>query len=72
MDKKQMVSYGAIIHHISNYRRITRPMLLDLNEMSLFYVLKVIEKYDEIVCSLLDILEDINIKSSDLYSNGNT
>ena len=71
MDKKQMVSYAAIIHHVCNYRRITRPMLLDLNEMSMFYVLKVIEKYDEIVSALLDNLEDINIKSN-LYSNGNT
>ena len=66
-----MVSYGAIIHHVSNYRRITRPMLLDLNEMSLFYVLKVIEKYDEIVCQLLDTIEDINIKSN-IFSTPNT
>ena len=46
-------------------------MLLDLNEMSMFYVLKVIEKYDEIVSALLDNLEDINVKSN-LYSNVNT
>ena len=67
MDKKQMVSFAAIINHITKYRRITRPMLLDLNEMSLFYVLKVIEKYDEIVCQLLDTIEDINIKTN-IYS----
>ena len=70
MDKKQMVSYGAIIHHIVNYRRITRPMLLDLNEMNMFYVLKIIEKYDEIVCCLLDIIEDVNVKTN-IYSPSN-
>ena len=65
-----MVSYAAIIHHICKYRRITNLMLSDLNEMNMFYVLKVIERYDEIVCQLLDTIEDISVKTN-IYSKTN-
>ena len=72
MDKRLMLSFATISHHVANFRRITPEMLEDISLMDNWYRQKIIEKYDEIVCSLLDILEDINIKSSDLYSNGNT
>jgi hypothetical protein len=70
MNKLLLLSFSTIMHHIANFRRITPEMLESITKMDDWHRQKIIENYDEVVCSLLDNLEDINVKTN-IYSKPN-
>ena len=70
MNKLLLLSFSTIMHHITNFRRITPEMLESITKMDDWHRQKIIEKYDEVVCSLLDSLEDITVISN-IYSKPN-
>ena len=70
MNKLLLLSFSTIMHHITNFRRITPEMLESITKMDDWHRQKIIEKYDEIVSVLLDIIEDVNVKTN-IYSPSN-
>ena len=68
MNAQLLVSHNVIINHLRNYRALTPYMLTDINSMTDFYKLKIIEEYDRLISVLLDILDSINDKSNYLNS----
>ena len=61
MDNNRLfVSFNAVLHHIRNCRRLTRPMVQDIHAFDDFYKMKIIEAFDEIVCALSETLETIH------------
>ena len=64
MDNNRLfVSFNAILHHIRNCRRLTRPMVQDIHAFDDFYKIQIIEAFDEIVAALSETIEDIHDKS---------